>query len=132
MNDSKYQIGDKVELRHQNGEITQVKFHWVHGGTGEIIPYSKPHYIVTFADGKTGEAMDDSLKPANATDVELTARREHYGMIARQSEDVSLEAAQRASQKPATKTATVKVYDTELGWVTEEITIKEDKNDATR
>lgn len=39
-------------------------------------------------------------------------------------DDVSLESAREASQKPAVKTVEVEVYDTELGFVTEKVTVQ--------
>jgi hypothetical protein len=119
-----YEIGDKVELRHKNGIVSEIKDGWVSGATGEKFLYSSPHYIVTFTDGTTGEALAQDLKPVTATEEELEARRQHIEQVARRSEDVSLESALAASKRPELKTEKVKVFDYELGWVEEWVTVE--------
>lgn len=116
-----YKVGDKVEIRNHNGIITEVKLGWT-SVNGEYFTYSNPHYIVTCSDGHTEEcAQVLSLKPVTRTDEELAELRNKYLRIAKQSEDVSPEAANAAAKMKPTRKVITESFDFELGWVIDKL-----------
>lgn len=129
MNSNSYAIGDKVEYQShniRNGEVTEVIDGWTDGETGEKHLFSEVKYIVTFADGSTVTAFFRNLKPVTRSDEEVAEQRARNMEIIHQSEDVSRDATKSAAQMKPTKTEKVMVFDTELGWVEEWITVDAD------
>lgn len=128
MNSNSYAIGDKVEYQShniRNGEVTELIDGWTHPVTGEKHLFSEVKYIVTFADGSTVTAFFRNLKPVTRSEEEVAEQRARNMEIIRQSEDVSREATKAAAKMQPTKTEKVMIFDTELGWVEEWVTVEE-------